>query len=114
VRVEGLGTATTLVVTPGLAVSPWEARVSDDSSTSPDPSEPLGDADVVVRVEVATVTLPARSWAALTAGDVVTTGIRVGEPVTLRAGGVAFARGELCVVDGEIAVRIVERKGTAS
>lgn len=114
VRVEGLGTATTLVVTPGLAVSPWEARVSDDSSTSPDPAEPLGDVDVVVRVEVATITLPAKSWAALTPGDVVTTGARVGEMVTLRAGGVAFARGELCVVGGELAVRIVERKGTAS
>jgi flagellar motor switch/type III secretory pathway protein FliN len=35
--------------------------------------------------------------------------VRLGEPVVLRAGGSVFARGELCVLDGELAVKILQR-----
>jgi flagellar motor switch/type III secretory pathway protein FliN len=73
-------------------------------------AEALAEAPVVLRIEVASVTLPARAWAEVTTGDVVTTGVRLGEAAVLRAGGVAAARGELCVVDGEIAVRILEKR----
>ncbi len=73
-------------------------------------AEALAEAPLVLRVEVASVTLSARAWAELGAGDVVTTGVRLGEAAVLRAGGVPAARGELCVVDGELAVRILEKR----
>lgn len=69
----------------------------------------IAESPVVLRVEVASVTLEAQHWARLAPGDVVTTGVRIGEPVTLRAGGAVFARGELCDLDGELAVRILHR-----
>ena len=69
----------------------------------------VGDVHVVVRVEVGEARMTAREWASLHRGDVVALGRRVGERVTLRAGGVALARGELVDLDGEIGVRILER-----
>lgn len=65
------------------------------------------DAPIVVRVEVGSVELPAREWASLQPGDVVTLDRRVGAQVLLRAGGAELGRGELVDVDGEIGVRIV-------
>jgi flagellar motor switch/type III secretory pathway protein FliN len=53
--------------------------------------------------------MAAREWAALTSGDVVSLGRRVGEAVVLRVGGVPVARGDLVEIDGEVGVRIVER-----
>lgn len=109
-----LGGPASIVLTAGLAPAPWEgSHVTETTTDTASPHEPLGDADIVVRVEVATVTLPARRWAEIAPGDVIATGVRLGETVTLRAGGVAFARGELCDVEGELAVRIVERAGAA-
>jgi type III secretion system YscQ/HrcQ family protein len=66
------------------------------------------DAPVVVRVEVGSVTLSARQWAELRAGDVLETGVRLAEPVVLRIAGREVARGELVNVDGELGVRIRE------
>jgi flagellar motor switch/type III secretory pathway protein FliN len=58
------------------------------------------------------VTLTAQEWADLGPGGVLATGVKLGAPVVLRAGGVAIARGELCELDGEVAVRILERGET--
>jgi flagellar motor switch/type III secretory pathway protein FliN len=69
----------------------------------------LGEVPVVVRVEIGEAVMPAREWASLGRGDVVALGRRVGEPVLLRVGGVPLARGELVELEGEVAVRIVER-----
>ncbi len=66
------------------------------------------DAPLVVRVEVGSVTLSARQWAELRAGDVLETGVRLSEPVVLRIAGREVARGELVNVDGELGVRIRE------
>ena len=66
------------------------------------------DAPVVVRVEVGAVTLTAREWAAVRPGDVLETGVGLGEPVVLRVAGKEVARGELVSVDGELGVRILE------
>jgi type III secretion system YscQ/HrcQ family protein len=66
------------------------------------------DAPVVVRVEVGSVTLPARAWSELRPGDVLETGVRIAEPVVLRIAGHEVARGELVDVDGEVGVRIRE------
>ncbi len=66
------------------------------------------DAPVAIHVELGTVTLPARQWAALSAGDVLETGVAIGAPIVLRVAGLAVARGELVSVDGEVGVRIQE------
>ena len=71
----------------------------------------LGDVPVVVRVEVGEAVMAARDWASLGQGDVVALGRRVGEPVVLRVEGVELARGELVDLEGEVAVRILERLG---
>ncbi|MDW8249416.1 MAG: FliM/FliN family flagellar motor switch protein [Myxococcales bacterium] len=91
----------------------WEPPMT---SSSPDPkasendlADTLAEIPVVVRVEVASVTLEAQQWARLGPGDVVATGVRLGEPVVLRAGGHVFARGELCILEGELAVKILQR-----
>jgi flagellar motor switch/type III secretory pathway protein FliN len=71
--------------------------------------EVLGEVPVVVRVELGEATMAAREWASLGRGDVVGLGKRVGELVLLRVGGVPLARGELVELEGEVAVRIVDR-----
>ena len=112
VQVDGRSHDGRIVLTPGASTQPWEDHpVTDKTADIHATPETLADADVVVRVEIATVTLPARAWAAVSVGDVIATGVRLGEAVTLRAGGAAFARGELCDVDGELAVRVLERAG---
>ena len=68
-----------------------------------------GEAPVVVRVEVGSVTLAAREWSALRAGDVIATAQKISDPVVLRVGGVEVARGELVDVDGTVGVRILSR-----
>jgi flagellar motor switch protein FliN/FliY len=84
------------------------------STRSTDTVEVLEDVPVVVRVELGTVEMKAREWADLSAGDVVTLGRKLGDHAVLRVGGVEVARGELVVVDGEYAVRIVARAGDPS
>ena len=69
----------------------------------------LGEVPVVVRVEIGEATMSAREWASIGRGDVVALGRRVGELVLVRVGGVPLARGELVDLEGEVAVRIVER-----
>lgn len=69
------------------------------------------DAPLVVRVELGAVSMTAREWAELRPGDVIETGRRVAEPVTLRVAGQAIARGELVDVEGELGVRIREMFG---
>lgn len=70
------------------------------------------DAPVVVRVEIAEVTLTARQWANLRPGDVVETSRPIAEPVVLRVGGRQVARGELVNVGGEVGVRVREILGS--
>jgi flagellar motor switch/type III secretory pathway protein FliN len=69
--------------------------------------EVLEDAPVVVRVELGSVEMKAREWAALSPGDVLLLGRKLGDPAILRVGGVEIARGELVQVDGEYGVRIL-------
>ena len=85
---------------------------SPAETTSFDVALALEQAPVVVRVELGTVEMRAREWAELAPGDVIALGRRVGDPAVLRVGGVELARGELVLVDGEYAVRIVERTGS--
>jgi len=74
-------------------------------------SEALGlaaDAPIELCLELARFTLPLAELSALRPGEVLCTGRAIGELVTLSAGGRAFARGELCDVEGEIGVRVTE------
>ncbi|MGZ5966117.1 MAG: FliM/FliN family flagellar motor switch protein [Polyangiales bacterium] len=91
--------------------------MSDDGATLQLPAleesghlaEHLAELPLAVRIEAGSATLSAREWAALAVGDVLVLDRRVGDPVTLRIGGKALARGELVEVDGALAVRITER-----
>lgn len=82
------------------------------------PSEPMNadaikdaalDASVLVRVQVAEVTLTARAWAHTEPGDVLETTTPVGSNVDLVVGGSVVASGELVVVDGNLGVRVTRR-----
>ena len=105
----------------GIVLRGSEMQAQEQQGT-PDPSssEPrsnstpqvLADVPVQVSVEVGTVTLRAREWAAVRPGDVLTTGRRIAERVVLRVGGVAVASGELVDVEGELGVRIHEVFGS--
>ncbi|MFO0678239.1 MAG: FliM/FliN family flagellar motor switch protein [Polyangiaceae bacterium] len=65
---------------------------------------------VVVRVELADVTMSAAEWSRLRPGDVVPLGVPLGQRVVLRAGGTVVATGDLVDVDGELGVRILARE----
>ena len=82
--------------------------MSETSETSETLRDIALEAPVVVRVEVASVTLTARQWGALRPGDVLETGLRLSEPVVLRVAGREVARGELVSIDGELGVRVQE------
>ena len=71
--------------------------------------EAVGEVPVVVRIEIGVAEMRARDWASLAPGDVLSLGKKLGEPVTLRVGGITVARGELVDLDGEVAVRILGR-----
>ncbi len=68
----------------------------------------LGEAPVLVRIELGQVSMTAREWAAMGTGAVVSTGLRLAERVSLRIAGREVGRGELVDIDGELGVRIVE------
>lgn len=90
------------------------SMTGDDASGPPTLAQAVLDAPVVVRVELGSVSMAAREWAALRPGDVVQTGRRLGEPVLLRSGGRVVARGELVNVEGEVGVRVLEVVGDGS
>jgi flagellar motor switch/type III secretory pathway protein FliN len=89
-----------------LSYEPKPMTTSDSSAASPTLEEVVLDASVVVRVEVAAVTLPAREWLNLRPGDVLSTDSVLGESVVLRSAGNEVARGTLVNVDGKLGVRI--------
>jgi flagellar motor switch/type III secretory pathway protein FliN len=89
-----------------VALAAPESTVMSDAETPPALEQAVLEAPLVVRVELASVSLPAREWASLKPGDVIETRRRVGGPVVLRAGGQALAHGELVNLEGELGVRV--------
>lgn len=89
-------------------IAPDSMTTPEADSPATDLSEAVLDAPLVVRVEVGSVSMKAREWAALRPGDVIETGRRIAEPVRLRAGGQVLAHGELVTIEGELGVRITE------
>ena len=61
-----------------------------------------------IRVELGRIIVRVSELAGLRPGEILTTGTPVGARVSLRAGEDVIATGELCDVDGEIGVRILE------
>jgi type III secretion system YscQ/HrcQ family protein len=84
----------------------------------PESDESLAEAvlatPVSVQIEIGSVQLPARDWAALGPGDVLATDVHLGDQVTLRVGGLEIARGDLVSVDGKVGVRIQRMTTTPS
>lgn len=87
---------------------PAEGAIMDDATRE----SAIAEAPVIVRVEVATITLSAKEWMELRPGDVLGCGVPPRSPVTLRAAGAEFARGELVTVDGELGVRVTQLVGS--
>ena len=73
----------------------------------------LGETRIELGVEVARLRLSLAALLRLQRGDVLPTGVRIGNEVTLIAGEQRVARGELVDVEGEIGVKITERIGAA-
>jgi flagellar motor switch/type III secretory pathway protein FliN len=89
-----------------VALAAPESIVNPDDESPAELERAVLEAPLVVRVELATVSLSAGEWATLKAGDVIETRRRIGGPVVLRAGGQALAHGELVNVEGELGVRV--------
>jgi len=85
-----------------------ETVMSENSETEVERSvaEAVLDAPVVVRIEVATVSMTAAAFANLRPGAVIETEQRIGQLATLRVGGREVATGELVNVEGQLGVRI--------
>jgi type III secretion system YscQ/HrcQ family protein len=100
-----------------MVVGGFERIATEVETMTEDIGDPLPnvalDAPLVVRVELGAVSMTARQWAELRPGDVIETGRRIAEPVTLRVAGQVVARGELVDVEGELGVRIRELFGRA-
>ncbi len=96
-----------VVLRQGTAALPLDTMATDGPSAS-ELAEVALEAPVVVRVELASVSLSAREVASLKPGDVLESQRRIGEPVVLRVGGRVIARGDLVDVEGELGVRIRE------
>jgi type III secretion system YscQ/HrcQ family protein len=65
------------------------------------------DAAIELQVEIARFSLSLGELQRLQAGDVLTTGRKIGERVSVQVGGQAFAEGELVDVEGEVGVRLL-------
>ena len=82
-----------------------DTRMSEQESEL---EQVVGETPVVVRLELGAVELSAAEWAALRPGDVLASGRRLEEGVSLRTAGREIARGELVEIEGEIGVRITQ------
>jgi type III secretion system YscQ/HrcQ family protein len=69
----------------------------------------MGELPIDTEIVLAQRTFRLDEIAAWRVGEVVPFAARVGDGVSVRAGGRVIARGELCDVEGELAVRITER-----
>jgi type III secretion system YscQ/HrcQ family protein len=90
------------------AVAVIEERDASMGQDESELEELVGTTPLVVRLELGSMEMSAAEWAALRPGDVLQSGRRIDETVTLRTGGREIARGELVEIDGEIGVRITQ------
>jgi type III secretion protein Q len=92
--------------------SSQEPQMTTGRLTQTTPPTTLGqslasDAPLEISIELARFSLTLGELQRSAPGDVLVTGRRIGEQVTLRVGGRALAQGELVDVEGEIGVRLL-------
>ncbi len=85
-----------------------DAETTDERTDVSDRRALLAGVRVEVEVVIARGAFTVGEVAAWRPGEVIALPSRVGSLVELRAGGRAVARGELCDVDGEVGVRVLE------
>jgi type III secretion system YscQ/HrcQ family protein len=117
------GTLTVAEIEQGRDAAPKEGRrMIERTETHPtadetaagsreDGLEAIGDAPVALSLEIARFELSLEDVAALQPGEVVATGVVIGEEVRLRAGTKVVATGELVEVEGEVGVRLTRLGG---
>jgi type III secretion system YscQ/HrcQ family protein len=101
-RLEALSATGTSAMTEGKRIE------TQALATSPDPSELARDAPIALCITLANFTLTLAELSALKPGEVLSTGRAIGEHALLEASGHAIARGELCEIEGEIGLRVLE------
>lgn len=82
-------------------------RISDPHETPAAGTTFAADAPIELQVELARFSLTLAELQRMRPGDVLVTGRRIGERVTVRMGGRALAEGELVDVEGEVGVRVL-------
>lgn len=87
---------------------PHRATVVADMQRPEPLSDAVNEVPVELRVEIGRVIVRVADLAALRPGEILTTGSPVGARVVLRAAGEIVATGELCDVEGELGVRVLE------
>ncbi len=95
----------------GLDSPMAEGRRMSDDVTKTDTEgalDAVGDAPVTLSLELASFELSLEELAALRPGEVVASGVPIGEAVRLRVGRKVVATGELVEVEGEVGVRLIE------
>ena len=69
----------------------------------------VGEAPIVVRVEIGAAEMPAHAWASSARGTSSRSAVPSPSLVTLRVAGHILAEGELVDIEGEVGVRILRR-----
>jgi len=95
-----------IVLGEGTMTADADIPTNADADPSQDAAQVIGEAPVIVRIELGEISMTARAWAAAGPGSVLATGVRLAEPVVLRIAGREVARGELVDIEGELGVRI--------
>ena len=83
------------------------AAAGEDTAAAETKLTELDDAPIELSVELARFSLRLAEARQLRPGEVIGTGVRLGEHVRLRAGDAVVAEGELVDVEGEVGVRIL-------
>jgi type III secretion system YscQ/HrcQ family protein len=93
-----------------LSMTTGQVQKAGDTTTQTSVSDAdhvATDAPIELQVEIARFSLSLGELQRLQPGDVLITGRRIGERVSVQVGGQAFAQGELVDVEGEIGVRLL-------
>lgn len=94
------------------AMSDEDTEGTDPGRDAPATLTDLGDAPVEVAVELGRLRLSLAQLTALRPGELLSTGVPIGERVRLRAGDTILGEGELVDVEGEVGVRILHLAGS--
>jgi flagellar motor switch/type III secretory pathway protein FliN len=106
-RIEGYAPAKEFAMSTGHVHRAGDGETVESTPQAASTSHIASDAPIELQVEIARFSLSLGELQRLQAGDVLSTGRRIGEHVSLRVGGQAFAEAELVDVEGEVGVRLL-------